>query len=544
MRRLFAIFLIAATASANELSVHSLQSGTPGGPTPIHDHGIHGEGQIIAILDTGLDWDNCFFAETDNSAPPVNTGDPLLGLKSSNVDPTRRKVIAYDFLYSCAQFPGATGCENPADDGAYDNQGHGTHAAGAAAGDRAMPIFHDYGDAIAPAAKLVVQDAGYVGGDLCTQRPGLGCPTIDLRPVLQQAYNQGARIHSNSWGDLQGVAPPNSPTGNYSKGSREIDDFVYSHPDMLVIFETGNRPGSGNLSAPGTAKNTIDTAGTRVLGEDDSVLSDFSGTGPTGDGRLKPELVAPAYVMAGDTDGSISTRGCDLSYQPGTSWAAPTLAGAAALVRQYFTDGFYPGGAARTANRMTPSAALLKATLIAAARAVPKEWSGNGAIAAAPAPSYRQGYGFPVLDDVLYFPGDRAGLLVRDVPVKLGLAAGASARTTLQVAAGTPLTIALVWTDPPGVARPAGDPTPELVNDLDLTVTDPNGNVVHGNEALHPGQPDRLNNSEVVKLMTPQSGGYTITVAADRLGFGVTQGYALVVTGDFVVVNKTRAVRH
>src|SRR5204863_1099628 len=122
----------------------------------------------------------------------------------------------------------------------WDNHGHGTHAAASAVGDRATPIAHDYGDSIAPGAKLIVQDAGYVGGDNCAQRPGIGCP-VNLTPILDQAYRQGARIHSNSWGDRQNT-PPNqiTPTANYSQSSRDVDAFVYAHPDMLVVFDTGN----------------------------------------------------------------------------------------------------------------------------------------------------------------------------------------------------------------------------------------------------------------------------------------------------------------
>src|SRR5687768_17736823 len=54
------------------------------------------------------------------------------------------------------------------------NQGHGTVAAGVIAGDRGAPIVHDLNDAIAPATKLVIQDAGFVlTGDTCAQLPGL-----------------------------------------------------------------------------------------------------------------------------------------------------------------------------------------------------------------------------------------------------------------------------------------------------------------------------------------------------------------------------------
>ena len=554
MRKLFVVLLVAAvTASANEISYRSLQSGSTGGGTPIHDHGIRGEGQVIAVLDTGLDYDNCYFAEPDGSRPPINTGTPGGGLQSGNVNPTRRKVIAYDFLYSCDQYPGASGCDDPNSPLAYDNQGHGTHAAASALGDRGLTTAHDYADSIAPAAKLIVQDAGYTGGDNCSQRPGIGCP-VAMTPILDQAYRQGARIHSNSWGDRQGVPVPlNPPTANYPQAARDIDAFVVSHPDLLVVFNTGNanvaaRPPASTLSAPGSAKNTLQVGGTRAPGREDDILASFTLSGPTRDGRIKPDVVGPAYVLAGDTDGNVTTKNCTISQQSGTSWASPTVAGAAALVRQYYTAGFYPSGTATASNAFTPSAALLKATIIAAARPVATRDTADGAIPALPVPSPEQGFGFPVLHDVLTFPGDRLKLRIADVPLDSGLAGGEESSTRLAVNAGTRLKAVLVWTDPAGVVRPATDPTPELVNDLDLRIIDPAGNTLFGNDSLHPGQPDRLNNVEMASIAAPVTGTYTIRVSASRISQGPRQGYALVISGDLSdplpVIGRVRAVRH
>src|SRR3954468_4976113 len=543
MRKLFAtaILSIATFALADDISFRSVQSGWFTADTPLFDHGIYGQRQVIAVLDTGLDWDGCYFAEPDGSAPPVNTGSPATGLSSSNVDTSRRKVIAYDFLYSCDQFPGARGCDDPKDPTAYDNADHGTRAAAVAAGDKATPLFYDYAaDGIAPGAKLIVQDGGFIGGDNCSQRPGFGCP-VNLTPILEQAYKQGARIHSNSWGDRQNTPSflP-TPTGNYSAGARDVDAFVYSHPDMLVVFDTGNQstnvpPAASTVPAPGCAKNTMQVGGTRYSSAHpyDDVVTPFSLLAPTRDGRIKPDVVAPSWVMAGDSDGDVTSNRCIQSQQSGTSWSAPSVAGEAALVRQYYTDGFYPTGVATQSNAFVPSAALLKATLIAAARSVPYDWIYNvGLTAAKPAPNYEQGFGFPVLDDALYFPGDHARTRIVDVPLVQGLTQNETATLQLHVNSGTPLKVALVWTDPAGVPRGVSDSTPELVNDLDLRVISSFGTTLLGNDSLHPGQPDRLNNVEVVSVDQPL-GLYTISVTAAHLGSGPRQSYALVVTGDF-----------
>ena len=538
VRKLFASLLIAFTVSANEVSFRSLQSGPNSFSTPLHDRGLHGENQIIAILDTGLGWDNCYFLEPDGSAPPYNTGSPAGGLDWENVDPARRKVIAYNYLYSCDQYPGAKGCEEAGVAGSFDNQGHGTHAASAALGDKGAAIAHDYADAIAPGAKLVVQDAGFIGGDNCSQRPGIGCP-VKLLPILEQAYKQGARIHSNSWGDRQGTSPNGvPPTANYPAAARDIDQFVHEHPDMLVIFNTGNwgaetKPAASTVSAPGSAKNTLQIGGTRAGNREDDVIAGYSLFGPTKDGRIKPDLVGPARVISGDIDFDKNPNTCDVTRQGGTSWSSPSVAGAAALVRQYYTEGFYPTGARNAANAFTPSAALLKATLIASARRVPYRREGLIDVDTLPVPSNEQGWGFPVLDDALHFAGESRGLRVSEA----SLGQGQSTTMRLTVKEGTPLRAILVWTDPPGSGA-ANSTAPQLVNDLDLRITAPDG-TTHGTV-------DRRNNVEGVVLDAPRAGTYTITVSAHAIAQGPRQSYALVVTGDVanVATAKSRSVRH
>lgn len=552
------LLLIATTAGANEVSYRSLQSGWRSATTPITDHGLHGEGQIIAVLDTGVDYDNCFFAEPDGSRPPVNLGSPAGGLEWQNVDRNRRKIVAYDFLWSCAQYPGATGCDDPNNPLAWDNNGHGTHNAAIAAGDSGTPILHDPFDALASAAKLVVQDGGLVNGDTCSQRPGFGCP-VKLTPILEQAYRQGARIHSNSWGDRQGASPSSTtPTANYSVSARDVDAFVASHPDMLVVFNTGNYGSTAavpptaappmSIAAPGSAKNVLQVGGTRPnLFHADDTLSYNTLFGPTRDGRIKPDVVGPSLVTAATGDRNVTTNDCITSTEgPGTSWSAPSIAGAAALVRQYYTEGFYPSGKRDSSHELTPSAALLKATIIAAARRVPVKMTAAGDLATAPVPSYEQGFGFPVLDDALYFDGDRARLRVIDAGNDGGLSAGQSTTLRLTAVSGTPLQVVLVWTDPPGVPRSTSDSTAELVHDLDLRVTGPGGLIRLGNDTLHPGEADRLNNVEAVSIAQPVTGDYTITVNAVKVGAGLRQGFALVVTGDVAdsAPARSRSVRH
>lgn len=71
--------------------------------------------------------------------------------------------------------------------------------------------------------------------------------------------------------------------------------------------------------------------------------------------------------------------------------STPVVAGSAALVRQYFTDGFYPSGARAPSNAIKPSGPLIKAALLGGA----SNMIGNSeaGLPLEPAPSFRQGFG-------------------------------------------------------------------------------------------------------------------------------------------------------
>lgn len=72
--------------------------------------------------------------------------------------------------------------------------------------------------------------------------------------------------------------------------------------------------------------------------------------------------------------------------------ATPVVAGSATLLRQYFTDGFWPSGAANPADAFVPSAALLRALLAGGAVAIDGVEANTG-LPVDPPPSSRQGFG-------------------------------------------------------------------------------------------------------------------------------------------------------
>jgi subtilisin-like proprotein convertase family protein len=498
---------------ANDNSVWISQSGLDGGmATPVFDQGIFGEGQIAAVLDTGLDADMCYFHDDALGLPPTNTSG------GTTVDLNQRKVIAVDFLDLS---------ENPADPTHWDTHGHGSHVTGTLAGDDlATPFQHDPGDGMAPGAKLVIQDGGYAPDD-CGDLPGIGCPVTDLNPIFQQAYDQGARVHSNSWNDNENATVRNV----YSDGSQDVDDFMWLNPDFLITFAIGNFPlgGDETMGSPATAKNCI-TTGSTFGGTTAWALSDISAWGPTNDGRIKPDVVFPgASIDSAGSDGNVTTENCEVARFTGTSMAAPGVSGSALLIREYFEKGWYPTGASVPADGFTPSAALLKAMLINSGVPVEIDSQGNSVYIGEP----QQGWGRILLDNAMHFAGENRGLWVHDEPN--GFTGPGDPTVTYMLEAhdaSEPLEVTLVWTDYP--STPAA--STHLVNDLDLRVDGPGGNW-HGNSfflnaSIDGGSPDRLNNVENVYVPNATPGVYSIQISPHAIPSG-PQPWALVVTGKF-----------
>ena len=492
----------------NDQSAQVGQGGTLAGATPIFDKGILGQGQIAGILDSGIDADHCMFADKDL---PLAVTDG-----STDVDPSHRKIRVVDFLWDE---------DDPADPTRWDDNSHGTHTAGTIVGDAGKPGVYDRFDGMAPAATIVVQDGGYVLDEFCTDLVALGCPVADMYGVLEQARAQGAMVHSNSWGDIQGVIPTNI----YTDATEDIDGFTYTHDDMLVVFAAGNSgPYDETVGNPATAKNCLAVAAT-LPGPKAEGLVDFSSRGPTDDGRIKPDIAFPGVdVISASSDFDVTTGNCDKRRLSGTSMAAPGAAGMALLVRQYFTEGWYPTGAAVPADGFTPTSALLKAALIHSATPMLLEDS---------IPATGQGWGRIQLDRVLAFSESPWALHVVDDTEGLS-EPGQQDVLVVQVEEGTSLSVTLVYNDYP--STPSAKT--HLVNDLDLQVIDPVGAVYAGNDlvfgsSVSGGDADRVNNVEAIRIATPYPGEWSVVVAAHDVPMG-PQPYALVLTADGTVSDE------
>ena len=362
------------------------------------------------------------------------------------------------------------------------------------------------------------------------------------------AYLRGARVSANPWNlaTLFGGAVP-----DYDASAQEYDYLVRDarpstpgNQELAVVFSASNHgPGPNTVSSPATAKNVLTvgasesvrptrTDGCGVAGpeaDDANDLVAFSGRGPVdaagGDGRWKPELVAPGtHVQAGVPQAGTTGAGlCDFywpagqtlyGWSSGTSHSCAAVAGGAALVHQWFLN---QGLAA-------PSPAMVKAVLAGTAEYV----TGGGANDTLP--SNAQGMGRVHLSRAL---GDVASVR-RDQGVVL-TASGDSHTVTGTVAdAAHAFRVALVWTDAPGAT--SGAP---WVNDLDLTVTAGGatyrGNVFSGAFSTTGGASDTRNNVELVSLPAGLSGPFAVTVTAASIGGDGVPGNADATDQDYAI---------
>lgn len=211
---------------------------------------------------------------------------------------------------------------------------------------------------------------------------------------LDAGYTAGARIFSNSWG---------STSTAYTYLDTEMDAFMYDYGEALILVSAGNAGASGykTVYSPALSKNVLSVGASESEYEaanNRSNVAWFSSMGPTWDGRIKPDLVAPGRRLFSASAGST----CAVLAMQGTSMATPAAAGAAAILRQFFTEGWYPTGVKTAANAFRPTGALLKAVLINSAVPMKAYKFSNGTLRQLGLPpDNTQGFGRLKLDEVL-----------------------------------------------------------------------------------------------------------------------------------------------
>mmetsp|Transcript_29223 Transcript_29223/g.45765 ORF Transcript_29223/g.45765 Transcript_29223/m.45765 type:complete len:1255 (+) Transcript_29223:84-3848(+) len=614
----------------------------------IWSKGLQGSGQIIGVADTGVDYDNCLFSDTDGDGVGL-CGYGQQECSEGTVSTRHRKIVSYRLHDGTGNVEG-------------DADGHGTHVAGSIAGSAptSAPSALQQNSGIAPGAKLAVDDFPSSSG-------GLSVPGNLYEDLWQFSHDTGARVHSNSWGDS---------STEYTLDAFYADQFSWDHPDFLIVFAAGNDgPSPLTTGSPATAKNVLsvgasennpaayqesatrymrldeapqfagawveivpadgfgtspsldnplmgelapidpfegcsaatnDVSGKIVLvyrgscyfhekaltamnagaiavivvnnrrwqpaivmgavegldpvtipsymisydegallwemasasrvrvelpiSETGSLdnLAYFSSQGPTPDMRFSPLVVAPGdLITSARSDGDLFSENCDadsaLMSMSGTSMAAPIAAGSAAIVRQYFEQGFQVTGSQDTSAGVTPSAALVRAMLLHSGRAL-NYWSEDFNLIQAPSlPSFEQGFGSINLKSVLWF-GEESdfGFFYAD---RTPLSTSDMVAYCFDIEPGNSLNlkITISYTDHPSTFTTQK----ALVNDLDLDVITPSNRYLLGNS-----KKDSVNNHEQVVLESPTAGQYKARIS----GFDVPMGpqeFAIVMTGGF-----------
>jgi subtilisin family serine protease len=579
---------------------------------PLWSRGITGKGEIVGVGDTGIDYDNCFFR------------DPNQQVSFDNVNPRHRKIYGYQTV----QVLDTDTRTYKTSDRQDVVNGHGTHVAGSIAG--SLPVNRSTEDGLYRFGG-VARDAKLFFTDIYSSvYPGeLLIPDDLYTNYFPIPYENGARVHSNSWGcsfsifqctydcvcywtqdtkyGKKGAQVSNQfckdnigtdcckLCNNYDSRASEIDQFVHEHDEMLIVYAAGNIgyiSKDGTIGSPSTSKNVLAVGASHTTNDNflDTVdyedfsnafaafglsstdqcctargktdeetriirrsccpstikevyadqksyfnsenLAYFSSRGPTFDGRIKPDVVAPGYaVVSMHSDGDPTTNQCGtqrpaggnsaaLYTQRGTSMATPLVSGAAALVRQYLKEN----------NFTHPSGPLVKAVLIHSAKQLSGiiNLDGRGTSMNVPQkPNQFTGFGLVSLQRALafadskfkFFAHERKSISNADRHVYCF-------RTTKD---NTAFRATFAYYDPPASSAAAD----LLVNNLDLDMyyyqeESKKSTRVPGNDN---SEGDELNTVEQVST-TDIPAGYIIAVTVTGTRVSVSQNYAVVMTGD------------
>lgn len=469
---------------------------------------LDGTGQIVAVADSGID------TGIDNHS--VN-GDIHLDFDN--------RLVIRDW----------------SGDGPEDDHGHGTHVTGSVAGNGARSGGNIKG--MAPNASIVFQAIG-------TGSSGSLVTPSNISQLFKQAYDLGARVHTNSWG-----TDSSALYGRYTADSYQADWTQFHYSDQLVIFAAGNdgsdyssplgKIDPGQVSPPSTAKSIVTVGASENyrpgssmtwgsfgfgnnpissdrVADDENGLAAFSSRGPTDDNRIKPDVVAPGtYILS--TRSSIGSSGgwggydSYYHYNGGTSMSTPITAGTATLVRQFYND---------TIGLDHPLNSLIKATLINGAVDLTPGQYGTGTVQEVNSrPDIDQGWGRVNLQGSIY-PSTGNFDFENNVD---GLRTGENFTKVFRVNSPEELRVTLAWSDHPG-SYFSGK---YLVNDLDLILTAPNGTVYRGNDLIHPfdDTTDDINPVESVTVPSPAVGWWKIEVNGSNIPKG-PQHFAVVLSGN------------
>jgi hypothetical protein len=550
------------------------------GCTPLWNAGLDGSGQILGIGDSGINMRQCFFndascsASTDHPTSPPTCGGSYLaqpcspcvnyctsGDGVSCVPPSSDHRIMKSFRSTLDNYL----------DNAYK---HGTEVSAVAVGS-GDPTSSPGADIVqnrgaAPAARLVFQD-------LAAETGGLNVPVPLDSEYFEWFKLNGAHVSSQSWGS----DPVNV---GYTSDSQSIDSFVWDNPTHLPVFAAGNS-GDANLigaylllGPEASTKNSLVVGATMtelnamllfpsfcsahgITPSSDPIVNSpeflawFSSTGPTLDGRIKPDIVAPGVLTITAKEDAFRpntpSAQCSLAASAvgvsGTSFSCPLMAAYAVVMRQWLVSGGYKGIAFPA-----PSAALLKNLLLVNARKLRGiNYLENGYVTAATLDSsplfspygseWVWGFGRPLLESMTANSSNTfivdslstAAMTTQSVTAPAFSTVGQEIAFCVESASfsSNTLSMAMVYTDFPGAVPSASTAhTSRLVNDLDLWAVNAacQPQYANGQSSL-----DQFNNVERVQIPVTSSISqfYVVVLRASRVSVG-PQGYSLAMAMD------------
>ena len=435
--------------------------------------GLNGSGETVSIVDTGLDMDHSDYA---SQLIAVQNG---FGLDN-----------------------------NPAD----SISGHGTHVTGTLLGDGSG---ESEALGIAPAATLHMYQ-------LENNQQGVIGRIGSIYNLMQDAYDNGARFQSTSW-------VSENAGGQYNGDSQSVDKFLWNNRDFIAIYSAGNNGSSGvnTIAAPSTAKNAI-SVGASTDAASASVAS-FSGQGPTFDGRIKPDLVAPGEnICSSRAQEATSSQGVDCTGDfhsdgttplhtslSGASQATPVVSGAAVLTRQYLREEL---------GMSSPGSDLIRGILV----------HGAEDLGVPDVPNSLEGWGRLDLENSLY-PVKSGTQLNTWYDDSQSLNPGRMFIYAYELDSSKGIEVTLAWNDE-DVSSSSLQTSSKLLNNLDLVVIAPNGTTYLGNDfsngvSIIGGSPDNLNNLERIRINPTQSSSVGVWQVQIHHRGGNSQPFSLVVTG-------------
>ena len=360
--------------------------------------------------------------------------------------------------------------------------------------------------------------------------------TVDIKFGL---YDEDARI----WDSISYAAPyyliAKAGGNNPGETGPAVGQPYWRMNAAGTMVSAGNRPagissnaGYRTIATYGCSKNILTLGAVNPIAggynqTSDVVQASFTSLGPTGDGRIKPDVVADGVNVLS----SISDADNAYDIYSGTSMATPATAGSSFLLQEYY---------GKLHSNTVMLSATLKGLLIHTA-----DEAGNN-----PGPDYTFGWGLVDIEKAAaVITADNTDQSQQIKQSSLTQGSKDQEQFIVTASGKMPLSATICWTDPPGtvVSIPVSshnfqDTARKLVNDLDLRITDNTSGKIYYPWILDPFNPGNAatkgdnirDNVEKVELGDSTIPGRTYTITVNHKGSTLknsTQAYSIIMSG-------------